>query len=387
LLSQIPHLLFFLRLTPFARKGIMNSVQAILEAATVLSRIEDADRQDLLSHRHELESAFAKLQELLQPVSPRASSPSTTLEPSSGSDACAALERPRTLPAYPRLPIAVVPATPAVPAVPAEPAASNVLSGTPRPGDISLNPASAAPDTSSESQRPGPHDQDDAGENQFPGPVQKLMKSLTRHEAEILTYLDQQPESAVFAAKDWTSEDPRIVYISQVEKKKATPDAKFRSGLSALSLEHDYTSWQRAHGKARVDSLLEDLNSATNLWAAAFKEYVDICSDRFQDKVKARKHIEYGVKFTVFGKIYSALAKVSSSAHVHTPLDTHFGVVGILSFVFTYFQRLQYSCLPMLAKAILKSRWADHAESKRQRILECVQHHHGTPPAQINRHC
>ncbi|KAF7122442.1 hypothetical protein CNMCM5793_000467 [Aspergillus hiratsukae] len=281
----------------------MNSVQAILEAATVLSKIEDADRQDLLSHRHELESAFAKLQALLQPVSPRATSPSTTLETLSGSDACAALERSQTLAASPRPPIAVVPAVPAVPT------ASNASPGTPRPGDISLSPASAAPDASSESPSPGSHDQDDAGENQFPGPVQELMKSLTRHEGEILTYFHQQPESAVFAGKDSTSEDPRIVYISQLEKKKATPDAKFRSGLSALSLEHDYTEWERSHRKARVDSLPEDLNSATSRRAAAFKEYVDICSDRFQDKAKARRHIEYGVKFTVFGKIYSALAK------------------------------------------------------------------------------
>jgi hypothetical protein len=212
------------------------------------------------------------------------------------------------------------------------------------------------------------------------------MKSLTRYESEILSYFDQQPESAVLAGKDWTSEDPRIVYISQLEKKTATPEAKFRSVLSALSLEHDYTQWERPHRKTRVDSLLEDLNSATRRRAAAFKEYVDGCS-RFQDKDKARRHIEYGVKFTVFGKIYSALAKVSSSVHVHTPLDTHFGILGILSFVFTHFQRLQYSCLPMLAKAILISKWADHAESKRQWVLECVQHHHGTPPARIYGHC
>jgi hypothetical protein len=266
LLSQIP-LLFFLSLNQFARKDIMNSIQAILEAATVLSRIEDADRQDLLSHRHELESAFAKLQALLQPVSPRATSPSTTLVTSSGSDAFAALERPQTLAASQRPPLAVVPAPPAVPV---EPAASNVFQGTPRPGDISLSPASAAPDTSSECRGPGA-DQEDAGGDQLLGPVQKLMKSLTRQESEILTYLDQQPECAVFAGKDWTSEDPRIVYISQLEKKKVTPEATFRSGLSAISLEHDYTEWERLHRKARVDSLLEDLNSATSNRTAAFK--------------------------------------------------------------------------------------------------------------------
>ncbi|KAF7134038.1 hypothetical protein CNMCM5793_005618 [Aspergillus hiratsukae] len=346
----------------------MNSVQEIIDAATVLSRIEYADRQDLLSHRQELESAFMKLRALLQPVTPAASSPATILNTSSGSDTCAALEHPQVVAASSPPPAPVVPATPAVPD------ASNALPATPRPPNIPSSPASAAHNASPAVLTPSSHNSDEA--NHFPGPVLDLMESLTKYEGQITPYLQQRPASAVFSGKDWASEDPRIVDISQLDKKTATPDAKFRSILSALSLEHGYTEWERPHRRARVDCLLEDLNSASGGRRAAYKEYVDNFSDRFRDKAKARKYIEYGVKFNVFGKIYSALAKVSSSVHVHTPLDTHLGVIGILSFVFHKFRHLQYSQLPMLAKAILMSKWTTLAESKCQWMSECIQHYH-----------
>lgn len=44
----------------------MGSTQNILQAITILTRIQESQRQDLLLHREELESAIKKLQDLLQ---------------------------------------------------------------------------------------------------------------------------------------------------------------------------------------------------------------------------------------------------------------------------------------------------------------------------------
>ncbi|ODM21117.1 hypothetical protein SI65_04170 [Aspergillus cristatus] len=206
----------------------------------------------------------------------------------------------------------------------------------------------------------------------LPDRVVFLMERLKKCEHEIPKYSYQPAQSAVFPETDWVFEDPRIVDISLSDRRTKSPDTKIRSGLSALSLADEYTEWERTSGTTRVDTLLENLNSASGRKHAAYKEYVD-SSDRFKNKGKAQKYIEYGVKFRVFEKIYSA--RVEVSAHACIKAGTHLGVLGILFLVFNEFRRLKYDYLPLLANAILASQWRDHAEKLHQSVSLCFESH------------
>lgn len=317
----------------------MSTVQAIVHATTTLSQIQGADREALLlTHRKELESAFHNLQALLQPV-------------------------------VPPVPLSTTfPDVPTTSATCASPNASETPQETSGPRDTPSAPAACA--ASDASRVALAADTDD--NNILPVQVVFLMERLKNREREILKYSYQPAQSAVFPETDWVFEDPRIVDISLSDRSTKSPDTKFRSGLSALSLADEYTEWERTSGTTRVDTLLENLDSASGKKNAAYKEYVD-SSDRFKNKGKAQKYIEYGVKFRVFEKIYSAHVEVSTHACIKA--GTHLGALGILFFVFNEFRRLKYDYLPMLANAILASQWRDHAETLHQSVSLCFESH------------
>ena len=321
----------------------MSSVQAIVHATTTLSQIQGADREALLlTHCKELESAFHNLQALLQPVVP-----------------------PVTLPA-------TSPDVQTIPATCSSPNASDTPQETSGPRGILPAPADCA--ASDASQIALEEDKRKEDDNEIlPDWVRALIKRLKKCECEILRYPCQPSQFAVSPETDWVFEDPRIVDISFLDKNKS-PDTKFRSGLSALSLADEYTEWERSYGTTRVDNLLENLNSALGRKDAAYKEYVDSCSDHFKNKEKAWKYIEYGVKFRVFERIYLARVGVSTHAGI-AKAGTHLGVIGILFFVFNEFWRLRYDYLPMLANAILESQWRGHAEALHQPVSLCFESH------------
>lgn len=321
----------------------MSSVQAIVHATTTLSQIQGADREALLlTHRKELESAFHNLKALLQPVVP-----------------------PVTL-------SATFPDVQTISATCTSPNVSDTPQETSGPRGILSAPAEcAASDASRIALGADTHKEDD--DKILPDRVRALIKRLKRCEREILRYPYQPAQFAVSPETDWVFEDPRIVDISFLDKSKS-PDTKFRSGLSALSLGDEYTEWERSYGTTRVDNLLGNLNSALGRKDAAYKEYVDSRSDRFKNKEKARKYIEYGVKFRVFERIYLARVEVSTHAGV-LKAGTHLGVLGILFFVFNEFRRLRYDYLPMLANAILASQWRGHAEALHQSVSLCFESH------------
>lgn len=320
----------------------MSSVRVILQATTTLSQIQGADREALLlTHRKELESAFHNLQELLQPAA-----------------------RPVTL-------SATFNGIPTTSAAYASPDASGAPQETFGSRDTLSIPAECIASDASRIARAGDTRKED-DDNILPNQVKTLIERLKKCEHQILTYPYQPAQSAVLPETDWVFEDPCIVDISFLDRSKS-PDTKFRSGLSALFLGDEYTEWERSYGTTRVDTLFGDLNLASSRKDAAYKEYVDSCADRFKHKEKARKYIEYGVKFRVFEKIY--LARVEVSMHAGIKAGTHVGVLGILFFAFNEFRRLKYGHLPVLANAILASQWRGHAETLRQLVSLCFENH------------
>lgn len=325
---------------------IMSTIQAIVHATTTLSQIQGADREALLlTHRKELESAFHNLQALLQPVIPSVTLPTTSRDVPTTSTTCAS------------------------------PDASEIPQETSGPQDSLSASAPAVCAVSDASQIALATDTRKTDDNNFlPDRVKALMERLKKREHEILKYSYQPAQSAVFHETDWVFEDPRIVDISFSDESTKSPDTKFRSGLSALSLGDEYTEWESFFGTTRVDTLFGNQNSASGRKGAAYKEYVD-SSDRFKDKGKAQKYIEYGVKFRVFERIY--LTRVEVSTHAGISAGSHLGVLGILFFVFNEFRRLKYDYLPMLANAILASQWRDHAETLHQSVSLCFESHKG----------
>ncbi|THC93579.1 hypothetical protein EYZ11_006932 [Aspergillus tanneri] len=308
----------------------MDSIQAIIQAAATLSNIEDADKESLLSHREELESAYQHLKALLQ-CSPatHASAPQET----------SAFDAPNT-----------------------QAAASSPL------GTLTSEPSGTQPA---------------APEDVARKKTEEFMKSLDSHQEEIKEFLDNIKEPVLLSSTDWTLEDPYIVDISFTDK-NAPPLVKFRSLLGAIGLADEYIVWERADlqktkGKrkkrinARLDALCDDLSSG-NKKSSCFERYVRENPDKFDNKEMAKRYTEFGLKYRVFGKIYSSLARVHSDV---TEPGTHYGVLGLLFLSKELFRRLKYAYMPQLANAILVSKWAEVADAKDECISSCLKANYG----------
>ncbi|KAE8386918.1 hypothetical protein BDV23DRAFT_162185 [Aspergillus alliaceus] len=263
----------------------MSSLQTILEAVSTLSNINEVDREGLLLHREELKVALDSLHTLLQtPCASVSGSNSTLRSPT----------RLQATPGERNTPTTPPPATP--PPATSSPAISSPA--TPHPAISSpatSSPATPPPATSSPATlRPAtPVRADDLANTETPKCIVELINLLDKRETEILQYMQQDPESVIQSRTDWSTEDPRIVDISQIDSPdKTSPDLNIRCGFGALSLADEYTEWEyqtklnSKRNQCRIDQLCGNLNSGNR--GSFYKEFVD--SRQFKDHDKARKY-------------------------------------------------------------------------------------------------
>ncbi|PYH46590.1 uncharacterized protein BP01DRAFT_17767 [Aspergillus saccharolyticus JOP 1030-1] len=318
----------------------MSSLDKILEAVSTLSNIQEAQRDDLLLYRDKLTVALHTLHSLLQ-------------TPCSSSSIIESFTQHQ------------ITANSFVRQVAPSPAAQS--SATPAPATIApatttpavLSPASTAPSPATCALS------DDPAPIKVPDDVLQLMKRLEKHKDAILQCMQGKPESVVWSRTDWSTEDPRIVDISQSDTEgKFSPEINIRCGMSAISLADDYTDWEMEqklppNGKSRIDQLSENTGGNRK---SHYKEFVD--NSDFNDRLKARKYVGYGIQLHVFSKIYRRCLGVDTPS---------LGIIGIISSCFWAFVRVRFCNMPLLARLIASSEWKGYACNNNEWTISCYQ--------------
>ncbi|KAE8151747.1 hypothetical protein BDV25DRAFT_138568 [Aspergillus avenaceus] len=301
----------------------MCSIRTVLEAAATLSSLTKSDTPDLIPHRHELECAVSNLQELLQ----SSSSIPTPLSGSSTTSNTYIFNQASAISPQVRESVSVAQST-----------------------------ASATRDNQRESKKSS-------------NSVQKLLERLDKLEGEIRNYFQQPIKTAVSTDTEWELEDPRIKDIDRIEKDRS-PEARFRAGLSILSLADDYTEWERReHETTKIHiHLSKDLNCKRE-GRNSFNQYVE---NRFKNRRKVQRYIGYGIKLRVFEILYMSRVEVAEVPHLEA--NEQFGILGVLFFIPYEFRCLKYNELPYLAIVLLSSKWREHAQLWNHWMNDCFEH-------------
>ncbi|PLB52051.1 hypothetical protein P170DRAFT_95784 [Aspergillus steynii IBT 23096] len=299
----------------------MASIQKILEAVTTLSTIQDEDKQSLLIHRKELESAINNLQDVLQ-------SSNCTTQSAQG--------------------IAIPPRA--------------TLSDTTKQGHLNklLPPDPSSPGLCGNTLEDLPHS------------VKAVLKTLSKRLQQIRT-CTYRPEGLAIP-NELTTEDPRVVDIFLVCGRRNLEDF-FRAGLSALSLADDYADWAEAVAyPSRLDALSKDLDTKDG---AHYLKYTKACS-RFADPKRASVYIEYGIKYRFFERLCMIRSQGPTCNDVSTLPHRQLGFTSLLFFAWTSFYRCRYQDLPALASALLATEeFRKIAEKSNEEIELCLKAHKG----------
>ncbi|BDD57463.1 hypothetical protein MAP00_002822 [Monascus purpureus] len=273
----------------------MSSVQKIIDAALTLSTITSVNKEGLLAHRKELESALNSLQILLQPTAHDTQDNEPTELAGQSCQPASSICSNQQANTRPTTTQPESPQTTASPRKSPQTTQPTVIPQPRSPQPTSPQPTSPQQTASPQPMSPRPTVSDQAN-------IEQLMAQLDREERTILEVFRTTSKFAVHHLS-WETEDP---LLNDAKINKSCAHETLRNVLGSLILADQYTKWEIQNGKKpRVDVLLADLGSGNR--NSRYKDYINT-KPSMQNKDRGRRFLEYGVKYRVFGHLFAAHA-------------------------------------------------------------------------------
>ncbi|KAL8778663.1 MAG: hypothetical protein Q9213_007311 [Squamulea squamosa] len=198
--------------------------------------------------------------------------------------------------------------------------------------------------------------------------ISVLLAALEENAKEIQGFMSQTPKSATQAEvtgapSSSTDEDARV---TDLQPGKNSLSAKFRKGLSQISLARMFTKWEQEHkqGETTVNVFARDLSaSAPEKHKRLYiQEFLHAYKGQFINQRVALDGIKHGIKCLVFETLYG-----------------HGGILAILSFVYHQFRSLNFKDLRKLETELRRVDWVvELAFDKTQWYEACQEAYEGT---------